>query len=103
MTVPPLSVRLARCRVVRRDDSMVFKAPRNVFVDLVYNLPGIYLARIVATLDVCDASIASGSEPPVAGKCPLVETEEFPRDKFVVESDSNAPVNSSNGGSLKIG
>ena len=29
VTVPPLSARIARCRVVRRDDSMVVKVPRN--------------------------------------------------------------------------
>jgi len=29
LTVPPLSVRIARCRVVRRNDSVVVKVPRN--------------------------------------------------------------------------
>ena len=53
VTVPPLSVRIARCRVVRRDNSTVVKAPRYVLIDgsaLPPNLPGIYWARSVATV-----------------------------------------------------
>ena len=52
MTVPPLSLRIARRRVVRRKDSTDFKVPRNqvVMVDPKC-LPGIYMARIVATLE----------------------------------------------------
>ena len=55
VTVPPLSARIARCRVVRRDDLTEVKVPRNqvVMVDPEC-LPGIYVARIVATLEVCD-------------------------------------------------
>jgi len=50
VTVPPLSVRIARCRVVRRGDSAVVKVPRNqaVFMNP-EGLPGIYMARVVAT------------------------------------------------------
>ena len=66
-------------------------------------LPGIYMARIVATLDVCDASNASGLDPPVAGKSPLVKVKESPHDHFVSGSDDNAPVTSSDGGFLKVG
>ena len=59
VTVPPLSVRIARCRVVRRDDSIIDKAPRYVLIDgfaLPPNLSGIYCARAVATLHVVNAS-----------------------------------------------
>ena len=47
--VPPLSARIARCRVVRRDDLMEIKIPQNqvVMVDTEC-LPGIYVARVVA-------------------------------------------------------
>ena len=78
MTVPPLSVRIARCRVVRRGDSLVVKVPRNkaVFVDP-EGLPGIYMARVVATLEGCNTESsldASGSEPYVVNeKSPLVK------------------------------
>ena len=77
VTVPPLSVRIARCRVVRCGDSLVVKVPRNkaVFVDP-EGLPGIYMARVVATLEGCstESSLdASGSEPYVVNeKPPLV-------------------------------
>ena len=53
VTVPPLSVRIARCRVVvRRNASATFEVPRNqeVLVDP-EGLPGVYMARIVATLE----------------------------------------------------
>jgi hypothetical protein len=53
VSVPPLSGRIARGRVVRRGDSAEFKAPPNyeLMVELVKRrLPGIYLARIVATV-----------------------------------------------------
>jgi hypothetical protein len=55
VTVSPLSVRIARCRVVRRDDSADIKVSRNkvVMVDPEC-LPGIYMAPLVATLQVCD-------------------------------------------------
>jgi hypothetical protein len=63
VTVPPLCARIARCPVIRRDNSAVVKAPRNeaVLIDP-EGLPGNYMARIVATLD------ASGSDPPVVEK-----------------------------------
>ena len=53
VTVPPPSVRISRCQVVRRNDTAVVKAPRNeaVLIDP-EGLPGIYMARTVATLDV---------------------------------------------------
>ena len=52
VSLPPLSVRIARCRVVRRDDPTDIKVPRKqlVMVDP-EGLPGIYMARVVATLD----------------------------------------------------
>jgi hypothetical protein len=57
ISVPPLSGRIARGRVVRRGDLMEFKAPSNqvIMVDPVLGLPGIYMARVVATL--CDNEI----------------------------------------------
>jgi hypothetical protein len=96
VTLPPLSVRIARCRVIRRGDSMVVKVPRNkaVLLDL-EGLPGIYLARIVATLEGCSGRLssmdASGSEPyVVTEKSSLVETVFSPRSKFVVGCDGVA-------------
>ena len=75
MTVPPISARIARCRVVRRDDSMVNideKVPRQQVVLIEpEGLPGIIMARIVATLSNCDASNASGLGPPVVAKSTL--------------------------------
>jgi len=51
VTIPPLSVRIARCRVVRRDVSRVIKVPRNqeILVDP-EGLPGVLVTRVVATL-----------------------------------------------------
>jgi hypothetical protein len=64
VSVPPLSGRIARSRVVRRGDSTEFKAPRNqvVTVDPEIRLPGIYIAQVVATLsnDVSN-EISSGA------------------------------------------
>jgi hypothetical protein len=56
VTVLPLSGRIARCRVIGLVDSMVDKVPLcNEAVSLdPEGLPGIYVARIVATRDVCD-------------------------------------------------
>jgi hypothetical protein len=54
VSVPPLSGRIARGRVVRRGDSADFKAPPKyeLMVEPVKRcLPGIYLARIVATVN----------------------------------------------------
>jgi hypothetical protein len=75
VTVPPLCVRIGRCRVIRRDNSAVVKVPRNeaVLIDP-EGLWGIYMARIVATLD------ASCLDPPVAGKSPLVGSGECLRE-----------------------
>jgi hypothetical protein len=69
-------------------------------------LPGIYMARIVATLENCDVSSlnASGSEPyVVAEKSPLVECVFSPHDKFVASRDGSAFVTSSDDGVLKAG
>jgi len=65
VTVPPLSVRIARCRVVRRDVSTVVKVPWNqeVLVDP-EGLPGVYLVRIVATLEGNMSSSNVGGSPP---------------------------------------
>jgi hypothetical protein len=64
VSVPPLSGRTARCRVVRRGDSTEFKAPRNqvIMVDPEIWLPGIYIARVVATLrNKIDKEISTGA------------------------------------------
>jgi len=75
-------------------------------------LPGIYMARIVAMLDVCDkmsSTNASGLDPPVVGKSPLVKSKVPPNEKVVAGSDdiasctSKAPVAYSDGGFLKVG
>ena len=105
VTVPPLSARIARCRVVRRDDSMVVKVPRNqeILVDP-DDLPGVYMARVVATLQGnLSSSNVSGSPPFVVNlrKSSLVESVFSPQDKFVAGSDDSvdvaADVTSSNG------
>ena len=77
VTVPPLSVRIALCRVVRRNTSATIKVPRNqeVLVDP-EGLPGVYMARIVATLENnMSSSNAGGSPPLVVGKSPLEPLE----------------------------
>ena len=75
MTVLPHSVRIARCRVVRRGDSTDIKVLRKQVVTVdPEGLPCIYMARIVATLEMCDklsSSDARGSDP-LVGKSPLV-------------------------------
>ena len=96
VTVPPLSVRTARCRVVRRDDSAVVKVPRQkaVFVDP-EGLPGIYMARVVATLESCNVSSSDANRfGAVCGqrKSPLVQSMFSPRvphDNFVASSDGS--------------
>ena len=53
-------------------------------------LSGNYMERIVTTIDVCDvtsSSNASGLDPPVVGKFPLVKIKVPPRDKVVAGSD----------------
>jgi hypothetical protein len=97
VTVPPLSVRIARCRVVvRRNASATLKVPRNqeVLVNPVsQGLPGIYMARIVATLESnLSSSNAGGSPPLVVEKSPLepLETVSSPRSKCVASCDSSA-------------
>ena len=106
VTVPPLSVRIAWCRVVRRNSSTVVKVPRNqeILVDP-EGLPGVYLARIVATLENDKSSLNVGGSPPFmvnTKKSSLVELVVSPSDKcntFVAESDGDiaADVTSSNG------
>ena len=107
VTVPPLSVRIARCRVVRRDDSTVVKVPRNqlVMVDLFHNLPGIYWARSVATLEVLNASDLPRQW---SGKSLLVEANASneiysPHGKIIAGSDGSVHVTGSDGVSLNVG
>ena len=75
VTLLPLSVRLAQCRVIRLGDSAVVKVPRNEAVLIgPGGMPGIYIARISATLyvyDIKSSTNASGLDPPVVGKSPL--------------------------------
>ena len=79
VTVPPLSVRIARCRVIRRDGSADVKVPQKqvVIVDP-EGTPGIYMARIIAALNGCSSvrsRNADGGEPyVVAEKSSLVES-----------------------------
>ena len=62
--VPQLPVRIARCRVVRRNNLTVVKVPWNqeVLVDP-EGLPGVYLVRIVATLEGNMSSSNVGGSP----------------------------------------
>jgi hypothetical protein len=87
--VPPLSVRIARCRVVRRDSSTVVKVPRyqEIMVDAFVDLPGIYIARIVATLELMSSSNARDSPSFVVTKSPMLLP---PRNEFVASCDGSA-------------
>jgi hypothetical protein len=94
VTIPPLSVRTARCRVVRRGDSAVVQVPRKqeVLVDP-EGLPGVYMARLVATLEsggYVSSSNAGGSPPFVvsSGKSPLVVSVTSPHDKLKDDESS---------------
>ena len=98
VTVPPLSVRTARCRVVRRDDKTNVKVPRyqEVLVER-EGLPGVYMARIVATLEHCgnmSSSDVGGSSPLVVNvkKSPLVVSIVSPYEKCVASSDGSERV-----------
>jgi len=107
VTVPPLCVRIARCRVVRRNVSTVVKVPRNqeVLVDP-EGLPGVLVARIVATLDGIMSSTNVGGLTPfmvTTVKSPLVESVFSPRDKFVVSSDKIRHVPEQDCGFLNVG
>ena len=106
VTVPPLSARIARCRVVRRNDLMVNvdKVPRQQVVLIEpEGLPGIIMARIVATLSNCDASNASGLGPPVVGKSPLVIERISPCETVVPKVVGDTFVTGSNDGFLNVG
>jgi hypothetical protein len=95
VTVPPLSVRIARCRVVRRGHSADIKVPRNQVVMADPEcLPGIYMARLVATLEVCDKMSSSDARglDPLVGKSPLVVTVP-PQLKGVASSDGIGKIN----------
>jgi hypothetical protein len=104
--VPPLSVRIARCRVIRRDGPAVVKVPRNeaVLIDP-EGLPGIYIARIVAKLDVSNMSSldASGSDPPVVEKSLLMNINGPPSEKCVAGSDGTTFVTSCDDDFLNVG
>jgi len=107
VTVPPLSVRIAWCRVVRRNASTVVKVPRNqeVLVDS-EGLPGVLVAWRVATLDGIMSSMNAGGSPPFMVnivKSPLVKSVFSPHDKFVVSSGSYAHVPEQDCGFLNVG
>jgi len=107
VTVPPLCVRIARCRVVRRNVSAIVKVPRNqeVLVDP-EGLPGVLVERIVATLDGIMGSTNVGGLTPfmvTTVKFPLVEYVFSPRDKFVVSSDEIRRVREQDCGFLNVG
>jgi hypothetical protein len=87
--VPPLSVRIARGRVIRRSGSTV-KVPRNqvVLVDPEC-LPGVYMARLVATLEVYMSSSGTRGLEPLVGKSPLVDFVSPPPCENIASSDGN--------------
>ena len=99
-------MRIARSRVVRRDGSTVVKAPQNqeVLVDP-EGLPGVYMARVVATLDNnMSSSNANGSDPyMVKEKSSLVQLKSSPRNKFVVNNDGIMLVPEQDSGFLSVG
>jgi hypothetical protein len=78
VTVPPLAGRIARCRVVRRGDLTDEKVPwKQLIMVEPEGLPGIYMARIVATLDNCTNMSSTGARGLGLGlveKSPLVIT-----------------------------
>jgi hypothetical protein len=107
VTVPPLSVRIARCRIVRRNVSTVVKVPRNqvVLVDP-EGLPGIIMAREVATLENGNQSSLNvdGLPPFVVTKMSiLVDVMCSPPECFVAGCDSRKFVTGSDGVVLKTG
>ena len=99
VTVPPLSVRIARSRVVRRGGSTVVKAPRNqeVLVDP-EGLPGVYMVRVVATLNANVLDLYMFKE-----KSSLVQLKSSPRNKFVVNNDGSMLVPEQDSGFLNVG
>jgi len=103
VTVPPLSMRIARCRVVRRDVSTVVKVPRNqvVLVDP-EGLPGILMARVIVKMS---STNVGGSDPYMVNtvKSPLVKSAFAPPKKFVDSSDSGAQVLGQDCGFLNVG
>jgi len=60
VTVPLFSVRITRCRVVRRNSSTVVNVPRNQEILVDPGLPRVYLARKVATLETYKSSLKVG-------------------------------------------
>jgi hypothetical protein len=78
VTVPPLAGRIARCRVVRRGDLTDMKVPRKqVIMVEPEGLPGVYMARIVATLENYEKLSSTGARGsyPLVGKSSLVITQ----------------------------
>ena len=66
-------------------------------------LPGIYMARILATLNTLSSANASRLAQPVVRKSPLEENKVPPCIQGVVTSSKgNATVTSSDGGALKV-
>jgi hypothetical protein len=107
VTVPPLSVRIARCRIVRRNGSTVVKVPRNqvVLVDP-EGLPGIIMAREVATLENCNrSSLNVGDLPPfvVTKKSSLVDVMCSPPERSVAGCDGRKFVTEGDVAVLKTG
>ena len=109
VTVPSLSVRIARCRVVRRDDKTNVKVPRyqEVLVEP-EGLPGVYMARIVATLEHCgnmSSSNVGGSPPLVVNlrKSPLAVFTFSPHEKCVAGCDGNSIATHGGNGFPKAG
>ena len=110
VTVPPFSMRIARCRVVRRNSSTVVKVPRNqeILVDP-EGLPGVYLARIIAMLENYKSSLNVGSSAPFMVNTEKSSLEQFafsPRDKtkrLVASCNECSLVTRDDGGFLNVG
>jgi len=69
------------------------------------SLPGVYMARVVATLeDKMSSSNANGSDRyMVKEKSPLVHFQFSPRNKFVVNNDGSMIVPEQDSGFLNVG
>ena len=107
VSVPPLSVRIARCRVVRRNNpTMVVRSPSEVLVEAYLDLPGIYVARIVATLENEMSSSNARGSPPLLVKekgSPLVDFVSPPLEAIVASCDGSVAAPSNGGGPAGTG
>ena len=104
VSLPPLSARIARCRVVRRDDPTDVQAPRKqlVMVDP-EGLPGVYMARVFVTMnnDELSSTNTYGSSPSI-NKSPLVDTPlEEGNEEYTLQVGAGEPLSRVGGQSAK--